>query len=185
MLPDVLMLFLDNIQNNNIRKCEFKTLPLLEYLKNSIINYPSMIRISDSNSIFTIIKFMNAQVNILLPNYSGFIFFQKASHILLFSFKKPLHSLQYNLWIPSVTFICKFIFWVINLRELIHLWFCTDIWLFLFFRKLSFLEVIICCYNYQIQISFYDYTSLKINSFHNSFQNRFCKADHQLIIATV
>ena len=55
--------FQDNIQNNNIRKCEFKTLPLLEYLKNSIINYPSMIRISDSNSIFTIIKFMNAQVN--------------------------------------------------------------------------------------------------------------------------
>lgn len=63
MLPDVLMSFVDNIQNNKIRKCEFKTLPLLEYLKNSIINYPSMIRISDSNSIFTIIKFMNAQVN--------------------------------------------------------------------------------------------------------------------------
>lgn len=124
---------------------------------------------------------------ILLPimNYSRFIFFQKASHILLFSFKKPLHSLQNNLWIPSITFICKFIFWVINLTELMHLWFCTDIWLFLFFRKLSFLAVIICCYNYQIQIRFYDYTSLKINSFHNSFQNRLCKVDHRLIIATV
>lgn len=31
MLPDVLVLFVDNIQNNNIGKCEFKTLPLLEY----------------------------------------------------------------------------------------------------------------------------------------------------------
>ena len=143
--------------------------------------YPILIQFSLSYSLWML------KWTILLPimNYSGFIFFQKASHILLFSFKKPLHSLQNNLWIPSITFISKFIFWVINLTELMHLWFCTDIWLFLFFRKLSFLEVIICCYNYQIQISFYDYTSLKINSFHNSFQNRLCKVDHRLIIATV
>lgn len=143
--------------------------------------YPILIQFSLSYSLWML------KWTILLPimNYSGFIFFQKASHILLFSFKKPLHSLQNNLWIPSITFISKFIFWVINLTELMHLWFCTDIWLFLFFRKLSFLEVIICCYNYQIPISFYDYTSLKINSFHNSFQNRLCKVDHRLIIATV